>query len=237
VKFFTETPIGTVVLHIYDGSAKVEDLLEFPGSGWLSDSSIDAGIAAINSTWADQRPRRVLVYGTPMSHSLQRADPNSNHSFDCFNKIAEALEEHPEVDTVCFPYFENRHWYAIFVCISDHKVLFAEGFNHMPTPTCLRPYLEILIKFALIPRGPPPATQWIIEPFQGPTQRDGTSCGPIVLYLLDWILSGRPHGDWKDWDAQSPEKHRIEMLRRILQLHRGEIPLCVCAPPQKFALV
>jgi Ulp1 protease family, C-terminal catalytic domain len=129
------------------------------------------------------------------------------------------LQDDPTIDTVFFPFIEDHHWFAVFVCIAKSEIVFAEGFNNRPPPTQLRQYLEILVPHFGAVRTTNPAAAWTVNRMFGPTQKDHYNCGPIALCLLDWQLSGQKH---HNWDLQSPDKHRMEMLRRIIQLHHGE---------------
>ncbi|KAJ7652490.1 hypothetical protein DFH06DRAFT_1331114 [Mycena polygramma] len=182
-----------------------QDLASFLGTDWLNDDMINAGVDYILrrlEPWS-----RIRILNCLFSQSLANAHAaGGSYRPRRFSPIDKAIQA-GKVDTIYFPlHVTNNHWTLLKIDLVSNTIAFADSLGgSVPSDklALVRWWLKSLLPdsphFSLVP-----------PDFPCPRQRDGHSCGIIVLSMLATILLG-----YDPWTPEHADCYRLQWFLNL----------------------
>ncbi|KAJ7780986.1 hypothetical protein B0H16DRAFT_1496749 [Mycena metata] len=182
-----------------------QDLASLLGNDWLNDDLINAGVDYILrrlEPWS-----RIRILNCLFIQSLANARATGNaYNPSKFFPIEKAIRA-GVVDTVYFPlHVAGNHWTLLKINLLMNTIAFADSLGGSPPAdeiALVRWWLKSLLPSA-------PAFSLVSPDFHCPRQRDGHSCGIIVLSILAAILL-----DYDAWTPDHADCHRLQWFLNL----------------------
>ena len=188
------------------------DLFEFVGRTWLSETSMEHALDVIKADHG-QAWGRVLLYkpwfwwACQQTYQKNALDPYLQIVKDDYKMVQTTLE------VICFPLCHEGHWYVVSISLKDQEIQVADGLTRSPPVALVRTIKHFLSQHLNIT-----IDRWGKEytRISSPQQVDGHSCGPVALAVIESLYSAC---NYVDWNAADEVAHRIQWIRRCINLH------------------
>jgi Ulp1 family protease len=131
-----------------------------------------------------------------------------------FNEVRESMQ------TLYFPVCSSGHWFLGIVSFQKKQISIADSLKADPPSNFYETIQYFLVTFLKID-----VTDWRKNWVREscPRQKDGHSCGVVVLSLLDYLCS---EGDSDSWCPDMAMQFRVLWLRRLIE-HDNQAMRCL----------
>jgi len=189
-------------------------LLKFTAHHWLDEKAMSCGLDVIRRKHQLAWPRVIIgtaLFGTACNPRNSMDGPGVQEY--CVRALrAELLAVTGDVETVCFPFCENEHWFSICVSFTSRQIQIADSLNRQPPEGLVERIKDVFTD--TLKRDIRTWSNRLVR-LPCPQQSDGSSCGVVVLSFIEKICADTQQ---VDWSANTADAQRQRWLSGCIDL-------------------